>query len=124
MTLAGRCELTVRLLGDDALYDEDAAFGGALADGLDGIVGGGIPPFAGFACAVEGDYYQAAFWGFALERLELPAADYIVVIEGRERCRDLRSVFLDARGIGDFYCCNYVGGRGFGLLGVDCAGGG
>jgi hypothetical protein len=74
--------LTVLLLGDDAAYDEDAAFGCALPDGLDGVVGVGIPPFAGLVCAIEGDYYQAAFWGFAFERLELATADYEVCFYG------------------------------------------
>jgi hypothetical protein len=56
-----------------------------FADGLDGVVGGRIPPLAGFVSVVEGDCNEAAFWSFALERLELAAVDYRVVIEGHER---------------------------------------
>src|SRR5438309_11512073 len=55
------------------------------------------------------------FWGFALERLGLAAADYTVMIEGRESGEDLGFVFLDTCGFGYFYFCDYIGGSGFGL---------
>src|ERR1700693_4149741 len=84
------------------LDDKYAALRGALPDGSDCRIGRRIVPLTRLLHAVESDYHDAAPGGFALERLDLAAANDVVVIERRQRSRDLFAVLLYGSEVGYF----------------------
>lgn len=99
------------------------ALGGALADGTDGGVGGGVFPGSGLFGAVEGDEGDAAGGG-ALDWQDFAAAGEEMATVGRKCWGDLLRVFLESGGIGDVHFGDDVGGQRLGLLRVKGLGGG